>query len=438
MLTVSSFAAMSLPIYFTNEDANLSALADTPSSQSVNQLKPASYQQVDQIMQAGVGHVFPGVAVTVIHDGEVVLNQAWGCLEPQKTTLLTQPDSLFDLASITKIFTTSTLLALLHARMLEFNTPLVELIPEFGESGPRPVDGGLDPHSKQPLPVPDGLRGLTVDPRQVTLWHLLTHTSGLAPWRDVYNAAGPVPAPPDEPEPVSRYTRWDNALRALCHYPFVDAPGDVVRYSDLGLLLLGEVVRRLSGMELDEAIAAYVLEPLKLASPVFNPVRAGRSRDTIHPTEDDPMWRKRWVWGEVHDENACGVGGVAGHAGLFSTARDVAALGQAWLDRDARLNIALETMTLATQEHASTGDMRRGLGWQIRAWEGANAGDRMSVHTYGHTGFTGNSLWIDPQRRLVVATLTNAVYYGRAFNGLYEFRRAIHDTLVEQLSPSTP
>jgi CubicO group peptidase (beta-lactamase class C family) len=229
---------------------------------------------------------------------------------------------------------------------------------------------------------------------------------------------------------VSRDVRWDQALQALYTYPFVGAPGREVLYSDLGLMLLGEVVRRLAGQELDAAIAACVLEPLGLLSMTFNPVRNGCDRLTIQPTEVDSTWRQRRVWGEVHDENACGVGGVAGHAGLFGTAREVAALGQAWLDHDERLGIPVPLMVRAKQEHAVTGVMRRGLGWVLKAHEGANAGDLMSPHTFGHTGFTGNSLWVDPEQQLVIAVLTNWVYYGRQTPGLYEFRRAVHDALV--------
>lgn len=405
-------------------------LQTVTSDQPINQMDAAAFQTVEQVVLDNLGRAFPGIVLFVLKNGEICLHNAWGMIDADTPS---RTDSLFDLASITKIFTVTTLLALLNAKALEFNTPLVEIIPEFGESGPRPVDGGQDPHTHVPLPVPDALRGMTVDPRRVTLWHLLTHTSGLAPWRAVYEAAGPVPAPPDEPEPVSRFERWQRGLHAICQYPFVGEPGSGVRYSDLGLLLLGEVVRRLSGMELDAAIQAQVLEPLALKSPTFNPVRNGRDRRNIHPTEEDTHWRKRRVWGEVHDENADGVGGVAGHAGLFAAARDVAALGQAWLDEDERLQIPLEVMRLATREHAETDDMRRGLGWHIKARVGSSAGDLLSENTYGHTGFTGNSMWIEPERRLVIVTLTNAVYYGRAFTGFLEFRRAIHDTIVRAI-----
>jgi CubicO group peptidase (beta-lactamase class C family) len=411
------------------------SLQTVSAAQPVADLPAGALAAVEQVIQADLGRVFPAASLVVVQDGAVRLNRAWSAYPPGEPVIQGGTAARYDLASLTKLFTVTALLRLLHTHALTFQTPLVELIPEFGASGPRPIDGGMDPHRKQPLPVPDALRGLTVDPRRVTLWHLLTHTSGLAPWRDVYAAAGPVPAPPDQPEPVGRAQRWDAALKMLCAAPFVGEPdGATVRYSDLGLLLLGEVVRRLAGQELDAAIQAQTLAPLGLDTVTFNPVRAGVDRMQIHPTEYDDQWRQRRVWGEVHDENACGVGGVAGHAGLFAAARDVAALGQAWLEHDARLGIPAATLALAVQEHAETNDNRRGLGWQLKARVGASAGDRLSVDTFGHTGFTGNSLWIDPQRRLVIATLTNAVYHGRAFTGFYEFRRAVHDTIARALA----
>src|SRR5262249_4886840 len=156
------------------------------------------------------------------------------------------------------------------------------------------------------LSTPDYLIGKTADPSQVTFWHLLTHTSGLPAWRDVFNAAGPAPTPPDQPDPLSGGERWSQAVKALCTYPFIHQPGKRVVYSDIGLMLLGEAVTRLEGAALDVVLQARVLNPAGLTSARFNPVREGHlSREKIAPTEDDPTWRKRRVWGEVHDENAC-------------------------------------------------------------------------------------------------------------------------------------
>jgi CubicO group peptidase (beta-lactamase class C family) len=409
----------------------MTSIQELPAGQTLNRLSSSTFAELEYIIQPYLGDVFPGLSLTVIRSGDVLLSAAWGWIDPDTHQHPNQIDSLFDLASVTKLFVSTAFLSLVSEGRIALDDPLVSVIPEFGASGPRPVDGGQDPHSKQLLPTPAGWEGRTVDPTRVTFWHLLTHTSGLAPWRDVYRAAGPAPVPPDEPEPVSQVERGMNALKALCNYPFVGEPDSGVRYSDLGLMLLGESVARLSGMDLEVAVQERVLKPLDLPSLTFNPVRNGRDRNAINPTEDDPTWRKRRVWGEAHDENACGVGGVAGHAGLFGAARDVAAFAQAWLEGDNRLGISPELMREATREHAETDDMRRGLGWQLKAIENSQAGDVLSPQTYGHTGFTGTSVFIDPTRELVICCLTNRVYPGREKEGIFEFRRALHTLLAD-------
>lgn len=401
----------------------------------VNQLPPVTNARLQDLMRANLDAVFPAAALCVVHRGKVVLNQAWGWLDLDTRVYPAQPDTWFDLASVTKLFTVTAFLALVNAGKVGLDDPITRVLPEFGRSGPRPIDGGQDPHSKQRLPTPDVMRGKTVDPARVTFRHLLAHTSGLAPWRDVYNAAGPAPTPPDVPDPVSREERWSKALAALWDYPFVGEPGEVMRYSDLGLMLLGEAAARLHGTPgaLDAAIAARVTIPLGLNTVTFNPVRNGIDRYRIAPTEMDATWRQRRVWGEVHDENACGVGGVAGHAGLFAAARDVAALGQAWLAEDTRLNISSDLLREARREQ--TDGERRGLGLMLKSPEAgeSSAGDAFSLASFGHTGFTGTSLWIDPERQLVVAALTNSVYPGRLRPGTFEFRRDVHTLLAAGL-----
>lgn len=406
---------------------------DISSEEPVNGLDPTVIRALDALIAAHLGETFPALSLTVIHAGDVRLNQGWGWIDPETRALPVGPATLFDLASVSKLFTATAFLAQVSAGRVSLDTPLVAIVPEFGASGPRGLDGGQDPHSKAMLPPPPGAASETVDPRRVLLRHLLTHTSGLAPWRDVYRAAGPPPPPPDEPDPVPRAERWARALKALCAYPFVGQPGEgVVRYSDLGLMLLGEVVTRLDGADdLAAVVQARVCAPLGLESIAYNPLQAGRPREAIAPTEDDPGWRGRRCWGEVHDENACGVGGVAGHAGLFGTARDVAALGQAWLEGDARLGIAPDLRADAVREHAETDGARRGLGWMLKALEGSSVGERFHPSSYGHFGFTGTSLWVDPTRELVVAALSNRVYPGRDKPGIEAFRRSLHDLLAE-------
>jgi len=196
-----------------------------------------------------------------------------------------------------------------------------------------------------------------------------------------------------------------------------------------------EAAARLHGTpgDLETVIRARVLEPLGLASATFNPLRHGNERTSIAPTEFDADWRGRRCWGEVHDENACGLGGVAGHAGLFAAARDVAALGAAWLEADPRLGIAPDLVREATRQHAASDSVRRGLGWLLKSDDDSSAGALFSPASFGHTGFTGTSLWIDPERRLVVACLTNRVYRGRHFTGILAFRRALHDAIAREV-----
>ncbi|MDX2141299.1 MAG: serine hydrolase domain-containing protein [Chloroflexota bacterium] len=376
----------------------------------------------EPIVQAHLGDTFPACALTVVHQGTPIVDAAWGWIDPDTQDIPVTIATYFDLASITKLFTTLAFLTLVRDGKVRVDDALVGVVPEFSTLNPRAIDGGQDPHSKQHLPTPPDRAGQTVDPTRVTFRHLLTHTSGLPPWRDVYNVAGEG----------TRADRWSRSLSALVRYPFVAPPDGIVRYSDIGLLLLGEAVARLHGAgDLETAIAARVLSTLVPHHIVYNPMQHGIPRERIAPTEDDPTWRKRRVWGEVHDENACGVGGVAGHAGLFATAQAVAAFGAACLDMSAHFGLspALSQEVLSLQ--AESDGQRRGLGFALKAAQDSSAGDHMSMRTFGHTGFTGTSLWIDPETRLVVALLTNSVYPGRTHGGTHEFRRAIHNAVAE-------
>lgn len=358
-----------------------------------------------------------------------MLHRAWGWIDPDTKQIPVTTDTLFDLASVTKLFTVTAFLQQVSAGRVALHTPLVEVIPEFGVLNPRPMDGGQDPHSKEVLPIPDAVKGKSVNPSQVNLFHLLTHTSGLPAWRDVFNVAGPAPMPPTQRDPIARAERWSRSLSAIYNYAFVAQPGEKVIYSDIGLMLLGEAVTRLTKRPLDGAIREHVTVPLDLSSPTFNPPQNNFAREYIAPTENDPKWRQRRCWGEVHDENACGVGGVAGHAGLFANVRDIAVFGQAWLSHDSHLKIDPTLMAEAVREQAETDGNRKGLGWMIKAPEGSSAGEYMDISTYGHTGFTGTSLFIDPIKQLVVALLTNSVYPGRDAPGKFELRRDVHNLI---------
>ena len=164
----------------------------------------------------------------------------------------------------------------------------------------------------------------------------------------------------------------------MLNFPFAGPVGDTVRYTDIGIMLLGEAVARLHGDRLDRAVRELVLDPLNLRSFTYNPVLNGVPREKTVPTENDDNWRCRRAWGEVHDENACGLGGIAGHAGLFATAQDVAAFGNAWVSGDSRLRLSPSLRSDATRQHAH-GQFRMGLGWLLKAAEDSSAGDLYSA-----------------------------------------------------------
>jgi CubicO group peptidase (beta-lactamase class C family) len=392
---------------------------------------PELAKDLSALFQAHAGVTFPMCALAVLHQGRVVVHQAWGQCE----SLTASTETLFDIASLTKLFTTTAFLAYVSRGHIGLDDSLVSVLPGFGLSGSRAIEGGQDPHSLQRLSLDVSLQGQTADPSCVTFRHLLTHTSGLPAWRDVYAVSGPIPMSPHLHLPLEGQIRWAKALPVLYHYPFIDLPGHRVVYSDIGLMLLGQALEVISGAALDQVIQTQVLDPLGLSHTHFNPVQKGWARlDQTAPTELDMRWRQRRVWGEVHDENACALGGVAGHAGLFSTAMDVALFGQAWLSQPQTMGVDAMLAGLAKSELACTDDARRGLGFVIKSEHNASAGDDFSPQSFGHTGFTGTTLWVDPDRQCVVACLTNGVYAGRTQHAPHAFRRSLHDLLAHFLN----
>ena len=392
-------------------------------------------QALEPLMTAYLATGVPAAAIEVRREGRMLLRRAWGQIVEAGAPCT--PETCFDLASLTKLFTMTALLALMAQGRAGLDDPLAVHVPEFG--GPaRGYDGGVDPHSKQPLPMNDALAGQAQDPQGVTLRHLLTHSSGLAAWRPVYAAVGPPPVPPDQADPISRIERWRRGLAFIVDAPFVDPIGAQVRYSDLGFMLLGEVVARLHGSDLEQTITELVLRPANLTTIGYNPVQHGVPRALLAPTEDDPAWRGRRAWGEVHDENACGLGGVAGHAGLFGALEDVARFGEIWRSAPYTWGIADALRDEAVRPHIVYEGEARGLGWLIRTPELLSTGRHMPNGAYGHTGFTGTSLWIDPFHALTIVILTNSVYVGRQIFDPRPLRRAVHEAIYEALGLAQP
>lgn len=341
---------------------------------------------VQRLVEAGC---FPGAVLLVARRGRVAYFKAFGYaqLYPERRPMTA--DAVFDLASLTKVVaTTPVILRLAEMGELSLDDPVSLYFPAFNEG------------SKS----------------KVRIWHLLTHTSGLPAHIPLYSLLG----------------RREDAYNYIAGLSLEYEPGTKVVYSDLGFILLGRIAELVAGKPLDELAKELVFEPLGMRETAFNPPPELRERAAA--TEHCKL-RNRILKGEVHDENAWFMGGVAGHAGLFSTASDLALYAQMWLNRgslgSARV-LSPATVELATRNHTQGLNECRGLGWALNC-RPCSCGDLMSPKAYGHTGFTGTSLWIDPAYELSVILLTNRVHPTRENQCLLRARRLIHNAVVASL-----
>jgi CubicO group peptidase (beta-lactamase class C family) len=381
----------------------------------------SDFSKVAAIVQQAVPRVCPAAQLAIHQNGAVVFTGSYGWLDPETCQLPTQDNTCFDLASVTKLFVTTTFMALVEAGTAALDQPVSTLLPEF--AGPRPVQPYEDPLRPGAWVAVTDAPG-AVEAGRITFRHLLTHTAGLPAWRPLFQQGD-----------ASLGRRM--ALSSFFSY----MPGTRVIYSDIGLILLGMAVERLAALPLDEAVRRFVTKPLKLQHTGYLPAGgagiAPGAAENIAPTEFC-RWRQRRIAGEVHDENAASLGGVSGHAGLFSTASDVAVFGQSFLDATL---LKPDTIAEMTKVQAVDGGgalcARRGLGFALWSPDPAASGNPFGQGAYGHTGFTGTSLWIDPERDLVVALLTNEVYYGRENRNIAQLRVQVHEAVVQVVSKAT-
>lgn len=392
----------------------------------------STFTRLDALLTQATGTVAPAIVCRVEQGGQLLFAKSYGWLDPAVEQQPTQVESYFDFASLTKLFTATACFRLIEQGKMGLDQPVVELIPAFG--GQRLLGGAEDPISKQPTPIESRWLAEAQRPIQadvVTIRHLLTHTSGLAAWRSIYKACGPTPSPHAALRRAEVQNRQRAALQALVSYPFVYPPGRGYAYSDLGLILLGAACSAANGdAHIGQTIAKLVTQPLGLTAH-FNPDET--LQDQIAPTEEC-QWRQRRLRGEVHDENAGGLGGVAGHAGLFGTAADLSKLGNLYLQHSPALfSAALRAQCVGEQLCTDEGE-RRGLGWMLRSVHNPSCSTLFSPNSFGHTGYTGTSLWCDPERELTVVLLTNRVYYGRHPQPIAQLRPAVHEAVILDLS----
>lgn len=342
------------------------------------------------LVQASDRHEYGGAVALIARHSKIALYRAtgWAVREPEAERSPMGVDTIFDLASLTKVVaTSSSILKLVGEGAFELDTPVRELLPVMREAG---------------LEAP------------ITIRHLMTHSAGLIDWLPVFLTE----------------TGSDAYLRGFVRDGVVCAPGERVVYSDPSFITLGEIVRAASGLSIADYAREHIFTPLGMVDTMYTPPKVQRLRiaateqgnafEAAKRADQTPAagpWRTHMLRGEVHDGNAWyGLQGVAGHAGLFGAAIDLFRYGQMWLNGGVLDDVRIlpeHLVASATREQIEDDGERRGLGWRLVPADGGGATDSglgMGPRAFGHTGFTGTSLWIDPDTGVVIVLLTNRVH----------------------------
>jgi CubicO group peptidase (beta-lactamase class C family) len=395
------------------------------------------------LQNAIASRAFPAASIAVTHQNRLVALKAFGhftyddnsegapssslrSLQRQGGNVDVTPSTLFDLASLTKVVATTPMAMLLYERgQLDLDTPVVAIIPEFAAATPK-------------------------DPRRqdVTLRMLLAHSSGLPAYEKLF----------------LRYQSRDELLHAAFTTPLSADPATRAEYSDIGFIILGAALERIAEESLDRFCQREIFGPLGMSHTAFNPPPDWRKN--IPPTADEreesgvekcgadalvresqnshlpasvsqharSTFRKRIIQGEVQDENAFVLGGVAGHAGLFSTSEDVTKFAHAMLNGGQPI-LRKETVALFTRRESAPNRTSHALGWDTPSTP-SQSGKYFGPNSFGHLGYTGTSLWIDPDRRLSVTLLTNRTWPDCSPQAIKNVRPQVHDAVVEALTNS--
>lgn len=358
------------------------------------------FEPVVAYLRSQVDSAFPGGVIAVGFRDSVVLLAAvghYGANDPRPVTT----ETIYDLASLTKVIgLTTAAMMLVDEGKLDLEAPVQRYVPAFQGSNKE----------------------------RVTIKHLLTHSSGMPAWRPLYAEAK---------------TR-EEALALVDTTVLLRQPGDTFIYSDLGAIVLTQAVEAITGQRLNDFLYGHLFGPEGMQSTRFLPPASWRDR--IAPTENDTTFRHRLLLGEVHDENAGRLGGVSGHAGLFSNAPDLAkfATWLLWFRTEDPIQsrscgtpapcLGRATVRSFTQRQNIPPGSSRALGWDTPS-ENSSAGTKMGPNAFGHTGFTGTSIWFDPDRNLFIILLTNRVNPTRANTKILQVRRRVADLVNDALTP---
>lgn len=397
----------------------------TPAHENQDGLFASAFSVLKTAIQ---DRAFPAASVTVTHQGKLVALKSFGKFvyednagaplltdfaetgEFDFQNLIVTPATLFDLASLTKVIATTTMAGILYERgLLELDAPILGTVPEFlidscGEADARRQD--------------------------VTFRMLLAHSSGLPGYEKLYLQA----------------QARDELLPAALTMPLTADPGTRADYSDIGFIILGSALERIAQEPLDAFCQREIFGPLGMVITTFNPPAEQRAQ--IPPTADErdelpegvrgttrekhSTFRHRIIQGEVQDENASVMGGVAGHAGVFSTAEDLAQFGHVMLNGGVPI-LRPETIALFTRRESTPEGTSRALGWDTPS-SPSQSGKYFGSRSYGHLGYTGTSLWIDPDRQLSITLLTNRTWPDCSNQAIKQVRPKFHDAVVEALS----
>jgi serine-type D-Ala-D-Ala carboxypeptidase len=347
------------------------------------------------LQEAIAQRAFPAASVAIALEARLIGLKALGRFTYEADSSMAVPTAVFDLASLTKVVGTTPMAMLLYQRgLLDLDSPLAAILPEF-------------------------IRDAEKDPRRhrVTMRMLLSHSSGLPAHEKLF---------------LKARTR-DELLPAAFTMPFSSEPGSRAEYSDIGFILLGVALERLAGEPLDHFCQREIFARLGMVNTAFNPAKEIRGR--ILPTADDRSFRQRIIQGEVQDENASVLGGVAGHAGIFSTAADLARFAHAMLNPEDSV-IRAETIARFTRRESAPAGTSRALGWDTPS-AASQSGKHFGPASFGHLGYTGTSLWIDPERKLSITLLTNRTWPECSNQAIKQIRPIFHDAVIEAIQKST-
>jgi CubicO group peptidase (beta-lactamase class C family) len=354
------------------------------------------------ILSAIKDSAFPGAVVLVSNDGGVIYEKVFGHFTYDDTSAAVTKNTIYDIASLTKVIATTTAVMICYDNNLfELDDPVEKYISDFAQNGKE----------------------------NVTIKNLLLHNSGLPAFKRFYNNYSSADEIIND---IYKMPLSDEIINDIYKMPLSYETESKTVYSDLGFITLQKIIEQVTGKEFDVFCKEEIFIPLQMNSTFFNPPDSLQYK--IAPTEYDNSWRNKLVWGKVHDETSVLLNGVAGHAGLFSTAQDISNLLILLLNDgafDGNQIIKSATVKLFTTRYSDKST--RALGWDTKSGEGSSAGELFDTTSFGHTGFTGTSVWVDPTREIFVVLLTNRVYPTRENKKLYKVRPALHNAVINTL-----